>query len=231
MVDGKTVKQDIAEEKERLSKMTYKQKKEHIWTYYKIPIIATILIVAGIIGTILMIKANDYENVFYVAIVDGKLTKDANGNDPLSLGFQEYLGIDGKEQRLQFDNNYTLTYTTALDQDPYLSAQKLQARMAAGNTDGFLADYSIINGFSTGADSSLMDLQELLSPEEFEKVKDRIIYFTMDDGTRIPNAIDMKDSKLTNELGLRMEHPCFGIVVSSSYSDNGAKFIRYIFDL
>ena len=43
MVDGKSVKEDIAEEKERLSKMTWEQKKEHIWEYYKIPIISIIL--------------------------------------------------------------------------------------------------------------------------------------------------------------------------------------------
>jgi hypothetical protein len=231
MIYGKSLKEVAGEQAEILRHMTLPQKIDHIWTNFRVPIVAVLLVVAGIIGTIYSVKLNDYENVFYVAVVDGHLTYDDNEQDPLSSGFTQYLGIDGKTQRVEFDTGYTLTYTNSLDQDPYLSAQKLETRFYAGNTDGFLADYSLINGFSTGTDSSLMDLRDLLSDEELEKISDHLIYLTMDDGSRIPNAVDMQDTKLVNELGLRMDHPCFGIVITSKYSDNGVNFIRYIFDL
>lgn len=71
MVDGKSLKEDMNEEKERLSRMTWEQKKEHIWEYYKIPIIAVAVLIAAVIGIVYMFRLNDYENVLYTVVTDG----------------------------------------------------------------------------------------------------------------------------------------------------------------
>ena len=71
MVDGKSLKEDLAEEKERLGRMTWAQKREHIWEYYKVQIISAIVLIAATVGIIYMYKLNDYENVFYTVVIDG----------------------------------------------------------------------------------------------------------------------------------------------------------------
>lgn len=117
MVDGKSLKEDMNEEKERLSRMTWEQKKEHIWEYYKIPIIAVAVLIAAVIGIVYMFRLNDYENVLYTVVTDGGIQGMDKKEDRLTTEFTEYLGIDGKKERVYFDNNYTLTYTNSVDQE------------------------------------------------------------------------------------------------------------------
>ncbi len=231
MVDGKTVREDMQEEKARLKKMNFSQKTEHIWAYYKIPIISVIILIAAAFGIIYTYRMNDYETALYTVIIDGKLDGIDEHKDALTTGFTKYLGIDGKSTRVLFDNNYTLRYTSNIDQDPYLSAEKLYTQIATGSIDALIATRGTINGFSTDEESSLLDLSDLLEPDELMAVSDHIIFYTLKDGTKIPNALSLSGTKVVEEMGLTVEDPCFGIVISSAHVDNAVAFIRFAFDL
>lgn len=231
MVDGKSLKEDLAEEKERLGRMTWAQKREHIWEYYKVQIISAIVLIAATVGIIYMYKLNDYENVFYTVVIDGGMAGMSDNQDALTAGFTEYLGIDGKDERVFFDNNYTLTYISSIDQDPYLSAEKIMTQIATGSIDAIIADKAQINGFSTVSESAYIDLSICLTEEEFAAVKDHIVYYKLKDGTEIPNVLDLSGTKIVTEMGLTVNNPCFGITISAPNSENGIKFIRYAFDL
>lgn len=231
MVDGKSLKEDIAEEKNRLSKMTFSQKCEHIWEYYKIQIISAVVLIAAAVGIIYMYRLNDYENVFYAAVIDGSIEGMSENKDALTVGFTQYLGIDGKDERVCFDNNYSLTYVSAFDQDPYISAEKLMTQIATGSIDGIIADKAQLNGFSTNSESAYIDLSLCLTEEEFAAIKDHIIYYKLKDGTEIPNAVDLSGTRIVTEMGLTVNNPCFGITVSAPNSENGIRFIRYAFGL
>lgn len=231
MVDGKSVKEDFAEEKKRLGRMSWAQKREHIWEYYKIPIITILVLIAAVIGIVYMYKLNDYENVFYAVIIDGGMEGISEKKDAMTTGFTEYLGIDGEDERVYFDNNYTLTYTSVIDEDPYISAEKIMTQIATGSIDGIIADKSQLNGFSRSDESAFIDLSICLTEEEFAAVEDSIIYYTLSDGTKIPNALDLSNTKIVAEMGLTVKNPAYGIVVSAANSDNAIAFIRYAFDL
>ena len=218
MVDGKSLKEDMNEEKERLSRMTWEQKKEHIWEYYKIPIIAVAVLIAAVIGIVYMFRLNDYENVLYTVVTDGGIQGMDKKEDRLTTEFTEYLGIDGKKERVYFDNNYTLTYTNSVDQDPYISAEKIMTQIATGSIDALITDKSNLRGFST-------------TDEEFNKVSDYVIYYKLSDGTELPVALDLTATKLVKDMGLSVKNPCFAIVRSSTHIDNATAFIRYAFDL
>lgn len=231
MVDGKSLKEDMNEEKERLSRMTWEQKKEHIWEYYKIPIIAVAVLIAAVIGIVYMFRLNDYENVLYTVVTDGGIQGMDKKEDRLTTEFTEYLGIDGKKERVYFDNNYTLTYTNSVDQDPYISAEKIMTQIAAGSIDALITDKSNLRGFSTTDESAFIDLTTCLTDEEFNKVSDYVIYYKLSDGTELPVALDLTATRLVTDMGLSVKNPCFAIVRSSTHIDNATAFIRYAFDL
>lgn len=231
MVDGKSFKQDMSEEKERLGKMTLAQKREHIWEYYKVQIISAIILIAATVGIIYMYKINDYENVFYAVVIDGGISGMSERKDILTTEFTEYLGIDGKDERVLFDNNYTLTYINSIDQAPYVDAEKIMTQIATGSIDCIIADKAQLNGFSTVSESAYIDLSICLTPEEFAAIKEHVIYYRLKDGTEIPNAIDLSGTRIVTEMGLTVNNPCFGITISAPNSENAVKFIRYIFNL
>lgn len=231
MVDGKSLKEDMNEEKERLSRMTWEQKKEHIWEYYKIPIIAVAVLIAAVIGIVYMFRLNDYENVLYTVVTDGGIQGMDKKEDRLTTEFTEYLGIDGKKERVYFDNNYTLTYTNSVDQDPYISAEKIMTQIATGSIDAIITDKSNLRGFSTTDESAFIDITTCLTDEEFNKVSDYVIYYKLSDGTELPVALDLTATRLVKDMGLSVKNPCFAIVRSSTHIDNATAFIRYAFDL
>lgn len=199
--------------------------------YYKVWILSIIFVGILVGGTIYMYILNNYDTVFYTVIVDGKMDRISEKKDPLTLGFTEYLGIDGVTKRVYFDNNYTLKYTSNIDQDPFLSAEKIQTQIATGSIDALITTRNLINGFSVEDESSLIDLRTLLTKEELEKIEDHLIYYVLKNGERIPNAVSLNNTKVVKDFGLTVEDPCFGIVISAKHEDNGVKFLRYVFDL
>ena len=59
-----------------------------------------------------------------IAVCDGKLTGYDTDDDLLTTGFTNYLGIDGKKERIHIDYSYTLE-EKFMDQDPQISKEKI----------------------------------------------------------------------------------------------------------
>ena len=55
--------------------------------------------------------------------------------------------------------------------------------------------------------------------------------YTKEDGTKIPIALDLTDTKIKTETDFTMDNPCYGIVVTAPNLENAVAFIRYAFDL
>ncbi len=95
-----------------------------------------------------------------------------------------------------------------------------------------MANRDYIDYFSTDTETFLVDLRELLTSDELERIGDEnIIYYTKKDGTAVPIAVDLSGTKIKTETDLTMESPCYGVVVSAQNTENAVSFIRYAFDL
>ena len=233
MAAGNSIRDEIKEQNKKIKQMKGSQKREHIWEYYRFWIISVLAAIAIVVGVVMMIMRNNYDTVFTTIIVDGAISGMSDKTDKLTTGFTEYLGIDGTSTRVYFDNNYTLTENSPvpIDQDPYISAQKIVTLAASHSIDGYIAEYSMINYFSSNDDIFLVDLRDYLTPEEVEQLQDYFVYYTLKDGTKIPNALDLTNTKIMTETDLRMTKPCYGICVATTHADNAVAFIRYAFDL
>ncbi len=230
MAKGNSIRDEIREENKKMKDMNFFGKCAHIWRYYKFPIISTILVVALIVGTIIMIRNNDYERSFYCVIVDGEMEGSYDKTDYLTTNFTKYLGIDGKTQRVIFDNSYTFNIKGISDTALY-DVDKIFT-MAGGQTlDGYISEYKYALLFSSDVELFLEDLREWFTPEELEKLDEYLIYYTDKDGVSYPISIDISSTKFITEAKVKMTRPCFGIVTSSLHKENGVAFIRFLFDL
>ena len=97
--------------------------------------------------------------------------------------------------------------------------------------DGYIASPDYIDYFSTDKEPFLTDLREVLTDKELETLAGKIIYYTKEDGTKIPIALDLTDTKIKTETDFTMDNPCYGVVVSAANLDNAIAFIRFAFDL
>lgn len=129
MAKGNSLHDEIKAQNAKMKDMTFAQKREHIWEYYKVHIISVIIGIAAVISIFVMFKANHYTTVFTTLVVDGYMDGFDNHSDSLTTEFTDYLGINGTSERVLFNNNFSLIQRDG-DQDAYYSQEKIIAMAA-----------------------------------------------------------------------------------------------------
>ena len=217
MAKGNSINDEIKEQKKKFKELTFSEKLQYIWEYYRLiiaAIIAVILIVASFIHAYIR---NNYDTVCDIAVCDGKITGYDTDDDLLTTGFTSYLGIDGKKERIHPDYSYTLEEKFVLSQ--------------TNNLDGYMSEYDDIDHFCFDTSCFFYDLRDLFSSEELEQLSDYIIYHTHNDGETVPVAVDLSKAPEITKTNLTMDQPCYGIVQSAKHPENAADFIRFVFGI
>ena len=230
MAKGHSINDEIKEQKKKFKELSLSEKFQYIWEYYRLIIAAVIAVILVIASFIHAYIRNNYDTVCDIAVCDGKLTGYDTDDDLLTTGFTNYLGIDGKKERIHIDYSYTLE-EKFLDQDPQISKEKIYVLSQTNNLDGYMSEYKDIDHFCFDTSCFFYDLTELFTDEEMEQLSDYIIYHTQRDGETRAVAVDLSDAPRIQDTDLTMERPCYGIVQSARNPENAADFIRYVFDM
>ena len=230
MANGNNIHDEVKEQRKKLKDLSFSGKIEYILNYYKIPIIAVILAVLIAGSLTYSIIRNNYDTVCFIAVLDGRITGYDDDTDVLSTGLTDYLGIDGKKE--QVDLSYTFSLQEKeMDQEAYVSANKLYTYASTSSLDGYLSEKEYIDYFCTDKNIFFWDLRDLFSTEELETLSDYIIYYTNSSGESFPIAVDISEAPVIKDSDLNMKQPCYGIVSTSKYSENAANFIRFVFNM
>lgn len=230
MANGNNIHDEVKEQRKKLKDLSFSGKIEYILNYYKIPIIAVILAVLFAGSLTYSIIRNNYDTVCFIAVLDGRITGYDDDTDVLSTGLTDYLGIDGKKE--QVDLSYTFSLQEKeMDQEAYVSANKLYTYASTSSLDGYLSEKEYIDYFCTDKNIFFWDLRDLFSTEELETLSDYIIYYTNSSGESFPIAVDISNAPVIKDSDLNMKQPCYGIISTSKYYENAANFIRFVFNM
>ena len=176
------------------------------------------------------IISNNYNTSLYVSYVNCISVDLRDDTRILDNSLTEWLGIDGKKEQVDFSYTFSLK-EVAMDQEAYVSANKLYTYASTGSLDGYLSEREYIDYFCTDKDIFFCDLRDIFSDEELEQLDDYIVYFTNTAGETYPIAVDITEAPIIKDSDLNMKDPCYGVVSSSKYQTNAADFIRYIFNM
>ena len=230
MAKGHSINDEIKEQKKKFKELSLSENFQYIWEYYRLIIAAVIAVILVIASFIHAYIRNNYDTVCDIAVCDGKLTGYDTDDDLLTTGFTNYLGIDGKKERIHIDYSYTLE-EKFMDQDPQISKEKIYVLSQTNNLDGYMSEYKDIDHFCFDTSCFFYDLRELFSTDELDELSEYIIYHTHSDGETIPVAIDLSNAPEITKTDLTMDQACYGIVQSARHPENAADFIRYVFDM
>lgn len=209
------------------------EKIAYIFGYYKYHMLACVILGCIIASIVYFYRLNDYDSVCYIAVVDGPVSGYEDRSDAITAGFTKHLGIDGEHTRVVIDYNYSLVQNDTLDQEFAVSQNKLYLLSSTASLDGYLADIDYIDYFNTDIQPFFWDLREILTADELDKIgEEHIIYYTnKNDRTTYPIAVNLTDTKIKQTTDIRLENPCYGVVITAPNKDNAVEFIRYAFDL
>ncbi len=219
------------EQETPFKELSFGRKLHYIWDYYKIHILAVILIAGVIASAVYYYHQNNYDSVCEIIVVDGKVDNYGTGQDSITKEFTKHLGIDGKSTRAVINYGYSLNYING-DQEATVTQNKIYILASTNSLDGYLTEEEHIDHFSSDKELFLCDLRDILSAEELEAIgEENFFYYTKDDGSKYPIAVNLSDTKVKKECGLTTKNPYYGVVVSAPNKENGVEFIRWAFDL
>lgn len=183
---------------------------DHIWTYYKIPIILVLIVVymAAYIG---YRQATRKEDVLYLALVNVSAGQDLT--EDLTAGFLEQQGLSSEKQQVYFYNGLLLSE----DADPqyaYASRMKIMGALAADQLDVVLMDQEARDAFVQ--EEYLADLRTL-DPS-----------LTREEGLDESGLwMDVSSSPLLEAAGFS-DRVYLGVIRESPNPDRAAAFIHYL---
>ncbi len=207
-----TRKEKMQLEKEKLSKMNFKEKLAYIWEYYK-AVIFGIIAVIFIIGTIVNIHENaKYYDLVSIAVVDYAGLQDVS---PIEEDLKEALGTGDKYEKVSIDTSYS--FGENLENADYNTLMKFTAVIAAQSMDVLICSQAVYDNYSK--DDYFLDLSTLFDEATCEKY-----------GIKAGDTcLDISKLKKYQDMGLTYYEPCYlTVVVNSKNTDNAAKLIEYL---
>lgn len=191
------LRQHFAKLREDLKPMTFKEKLDHIWTYYKyyaLGIFCVVIILGGILYGVFAPQP-----VLHIGGVQCNMEISTKGYDYLNKDFQQVLGEKKGKTDLRTFWFYGEATVDALT-DTYKAHSSVTAYVEAKKLDYMLVDMYSFKYFA--GDRILLDLRELLSPEELAALdaKGQILYEQIEGSDeKVPRAINIIDYPLIAE--------------------------------
>lgn len=167
-MERKKIIPSFKELKADLKTMTFPQKLDHLWTYYKYYVLIAV-VVAVFVAAIITGIVNASKEV----LISGMLTNvsmEQRGFHYLSEGYGEVLGAKGNQVVELTSTNFEDLETSEDVETNYNAAQVLIARVSGG-----LLDYAIIDQMSFEfylTQEVYLDLRELFTQEELQQLAD-----------------------------------------------------------
>jgi len=213
--ESQTLKGRINIELRKLKEMDGRTRRQHIWHYYRMHIIATILIVGFSAHFIWDTIINTVpEPVLTIAWTGPWVPEEFL--DGLADALAEHLVEDPDNERVQ-----VLSFFSSEDpQFLMASIQRFAAMTTVGELDiviGHLEEFDEdVLGVGMAQGWSFRDLQLYLSQAGVNPTANPImIDDPWDDGPPFAFAVNMEDSPMMNQLGFIAENLYFGIIVNT----------------
>lgn len=191
MTRKKSVTPTFKELLEDLKPMTFGQKLDHLWTYYKEYLLVVFLAALVIAITITGIINNSKEVLFKGMMVNISISQE--GYRYLSDDYLTALGGDPKKQVVHMDyTNFSDLADPTSSEDNYTASLLLMARVSGQLLDCALIDQMAFEFYLT--QEVYGDLSTFFTQEELDAMGDKVIYAMQEGETvRWPVAIDVSE--------------------------------------
>ena len=192
---------------EDMKPMTFAQKVDHLWTYYK-----EYLLIAVFVAVLLVMSVSSFMNSAREPLLQGmmvNLTITQEGFDYLTQDYFDKIGgVEGKQYvELDYANFADLADPTN-GEDHYNASLKLMARVSGQLLDYALLDQMSFEFYLTQGVYGKMSV--LFSEQELAEMGDRVIYAMQEeDGERWPVAIDITDTDFVKDAASQNEKVYF----------------------
>lgn len=218
------IKEKAGAEKEKIQGMTWEKAAGYIWTYYKIPIAAVIVVVFLAVYFIHAFLNRPEDTLLHVTFVN--CYDDISVDSDFYKDFLEYAECIRDTGEISFDGNAFFNLEKNKDYaNTYF--QKTVAYLEAGTTDAVVCQKSNMNGLAKGG--RVLSLEDERAKKIYKKYEDKIMYYTTEEGETVPVGIDISDSSYIKGMKSYEEGCYLCISAYIDQTDRVEAFLDYLF--
>lgn len=216
---------EIKDQKNKLKDMTLEKKCKYIWDYYKIPIIAVILIFT--IGFFLIRDVkNNMKPVYLDAVILNSNLIDSDRNDLKTL-YIKYADIDIFENNLYIETGISLS-DEYYNQNSMTTMQKLVAMMNAETLDVLVGPASAIAMFEDI--QAYLPIEDVLSDDLRKEIESKGLeyyYSDLPEYSSRPIGIDITSlAPIQESYTINNDDPIiFAVIVNTKNPEHSAEFL------
>lgn len=208
--------EDLRKLREEMRPMTFKQKVDHIWTYYKDYILVALPFLLIVVGLIASSIGNATEKVVTGIMVN--ITIDQEGFNYLSTDYEEYLGLEkGQEVKLEYTSFDDLATSTDTENN-YYAAMGVIGEVSAKTLDYMILDGMGMQFYST--QEVYGDLRTVFTEEELATFKEKnLLVYCLEEGQteKWPAAVKIDDLPFVKEYIRSNDSVFFALSGSSQH--------------
>ena len=203
--------------------MTWKERFSQIWEYYRIPIFVGIAIFA-VVFSLIKHFVTYQEPILNLAMVNAYI--DDSKPTAIDDGIQLFLEDCQLEGEVSY-NTSLYFQSDNLSGDAITALTSLDVMTSSGALDVYLSNE---DGFLFLCDRGYFpDLSTVLTKEELDSLEDRLVYAKLEDGTKAPVGVRLKeDCKFLTATGAYPDGCVVGVSYAQSNPDAIEKFLTYV---
>lgn len=217
-----TVKEQLVKLRSELATMTWKQRFDHLWTYYKWVLGVFVGLVMIISMVVTMIGQKQIDIRFAGMSVNLDLSDEALMY--LTEEMEEFLVTEDKQEvRLDLSGFGDLLDPEMADYN-YNSALQVIALVSAAQLDYVMMDENAMSFYVR--QEVFADLTTVLTPEQLALFEGRTVYAEPPDGERYPIALDLRDTDFAADSEL--EEIFIGFPDNTQREYKAGQFLDYL---
>lgn len=213
------------QEKKKLSEMTFHQKAEYIFMYYKWYFICTAIFIVFAIQIGKTIYVSTLDIAANIAIVNDMLNEDliAQTEDE----YRTYASVSNKK-RVIVDNSYKLDTSADISSTSDLAYfNKLTSGFLDGSIDVLISDQQVVDYYAE--DGYVSELKANLPDDIYELVKDDLYYYDGPSKDSDYYAINITNTPYVKNHTIHYDTVYLSLPALSEHREAIYSFIRYVY--
>ena len=228
MITLERVERWLSDEYRKLSGLSWRQRTEYVWDYYKLWLTGIFAVIVILCWWIPQLVSANRGNWFCACFAN--TYAEIGTNSDFWREYARYAGYDLREKNLMFNARIYCDPTRENYGNEYY--RLLIAMMDSGTADVIVMERERLQAL--GSAGRLMDLEDERTADLFDRYENRLVWcepLNPDYGkTSVAIGIDLTDSLLVGENCAYPEEAVLGLNALSPHPDQAAVFLRYIFE-
>lgn len=214
--------------KESLAEMSFKQKVDYLWTYYKwiLAVAAGVILLICIVVSSIMNKS--VTTLYSGTVINMELSEE--GEAYLTDDLFSHLGGVDKKEKVNLTNSYYNDLSNTQDPEAdAAAAMQVTSMVAAKELDYIIMDELSFNYYVKA--SIFSSLKDMLSQELMEQYSESVVYYTdEEEGTTFPVAIDITGTSFAQDCLTGSKPVYIAFCGNTGRTDRNSEFFTYLLD-